>query len=85
MFRPIFVILSTICCAAIKADVSHLMPINNHNFRAFNGYNYNPPSPQLPSPAPPPTTTFFPEIIVNKGIEWKFSWYLHILSINSDA
>lgn len=66
----ILLIFSTILCVSIKADVSSLTAINNNHFRAFNGYNYDPPLQQLPSPAPiPPTsTTFIPEIIVNKGI-----------------
>ena len=61
-------------CIRTAADVSHLKTHHNH-FQSFNGYNYNPPLHQLPSPAPQPiTTTFRPEIIVNKGIRAGFNF-----------
>lgn len=82
MWRIIFVICLIISCnwiSWITADVSHLKSLSaskttndnhHHHFSAFNGYDYNPPT--LPSPAPypypPSSTTFLPEIIVNKGI-----------------
>lgn len=72
MWPQIFIISSIIY--RIEADVSHLKSLTkNNHFSAFNGYYYNPPAQQLPSPAPPPppqlppSTTFLPEIIVNKG------------------
>lgn len=70
IFATVLVILA-VFWVQIKADVSHLKShLSNNHFQAFNGYNYNPPIHQLPSPAPnPPTTTFIPEIIVNKGIK----------------
>ncbi|XP_031620390.1 uncharacterized protein LOC116338947, partial [Contarinia nasturtii] len=72
MFSTNLFIATVIFCGRIRADVSHLKSlagsISNNHFRGFNGYNYNPPSHQLPSPAPnPPTSTFRPEIIVNKA------------------
>lgn len=79
MWREIFVICLIISCNWITADVSHLKSLSaskatnddNHHFSVFNGYDYSPPAQQLPSPAPfpypPPSTTFLPEIIVNKG------------------
>lgn len=78
MFSTILLIATVILCGRIRADVSHLKSladsINGNHYRGFNGYNYNPPSHQLPSPAPnpPTTTTFRPEIIVNKGIDETF-------------
>lgn len=63
-------VVSAMFWAQIKADISHLKShLNSKHFQAFSGYNYNPPIHQLPSPAPEPlpTTTFIPEIIVNKG------------------
>lgn len=76
MWREIFAICLII--SWIAADVSHLKSsgasksANDDHFSVFNGYDYSPPAQQLPSPAPfpypPPSTTFLPEIIVNKGI-----------------
>lgn len=74
MFCTICMGFMAIYCATVKADISHLKSLGisksiNH-FQTFSGYNYDPPSPQLPSPAPPQfTTTFLPEIIVNKGMK----------------
>lgn len=56
----------------VEADVSHFKTFtastNNNQFSVFDGYQYDPPSLQLPSPAPPPLTTFIPQIVANKGI-----------------
>lgn len=74
MWLKIFAISLIVNCKWITADVSHLKPLsatindNNHHFAVFNGYEYGPPA-LLPSPAPYPlpSTTFLPEIIVNRG------------------
>lgn len=73
MWRGIFAICLII--SRTMADVSHLKSsktTSDDHFSVFNGYDYSPPAQQLPSPAPfpypPPSTTFLPEIIVNKGI-----------------
>lgn len=75
MFSRFIVICAIFHGYAVEADVSHLKSFtaltNNNHYSAFNGYHYDRPSQSLPSPAPPPSsTTFIPEIIVNKGTKY---------------
>lgn len=64
--------LFSLFCVVIHGDVSSLKTFSfgrNHEQRkAFNGYYYNPPTTSLPT-----TTTFLPEIIINKGNKLKLN------------